>query len=70
MPGTGPVVPPKCNECGKSWEVGGPIWSDPIHDVEWVSGISRGVRESKNSYAALEKIQGLLTAVSEVAALL
>ena len=70
MPGIGPVVPPKCEECGKSWEVGGPIWSNPIHDADWVSLISRGVSKSKDLYPAFAKIQSLLTAVSEVAALL
>eukprot|EP00250_Pteridium_aquilinum_P009520 c18724_g1_i1 orf=63-1832(+) len=65
MPGVGPSILPNCKECGKQWEVGGPIWSNPIHDAELVSLIHKDVTKSKNSFPAFDKVHGLLTAVSE-----
>ncbi|TXG57662.1 hypothetical protein EZV62_015491 [Acer yangbiense] len=35
LPGFGPVVPQVCSDCGKKFNMGGPIWSAPIHDQEW-----------------------------------
>ncbi|GAB4830749.1 hypothetical protein Ancab_004781 [Ancistrocladus abbreviatus] len=35
LPGFGPVVPQECSDCGKKFNMGGPIWSAPIHDQEW-----------------------------------
>lgn len=61
-----PSILPNCKECGKHWVVGGPIWSNPIHDLEWVSLIHTDVTESKNRFPAFDKVHGLLTAVLEV----
>ena len=38
-PGHGPVVPQQCPETGSGWIMGGPFWSQPIHDQAWVKGI-------------------------------
>nr|ABD96899.1 hypothetical protein [Tarenaya spinosa] len=35
LPATGPVVPQDCIHCGKKYNMGGPIWSAPIHNQEW-----------------------------------
>ncbi|KAF5958487.1 hypothetical protein HYC85_005712 [Camellia sinensis] len=35
LPGFGPVVSEECSDCGKKYNMGGPIWSAPIHDQEW-----------------------------------
>ncbi|CAD6207217.1 unnamed protein product [Miscanthus lutarioriparius] len=35
VPAIGPVVPQECSDCGKKFNVGGPIWSAPIHDQDW-----------------------------------
>ncbi|KAE8709312.1 putative tRNA (guanine(26)-N(2))-dimethyltransferase 1 [Hibiscus syriacus] len=39
LPGLAPVVPQECSDCGKKFNMGGPIWSAPIHDQEWVTAI-------------------------------
>lgn len=65
VPGMAPSILPNCKECGKHWVVGGPIWSNPIHDLEWVSLIHTDVTESKNRFPAFDKVHGLLTAVLE-----
>ncbi|KAM0026281.1 putative tRNA (guanine(26)-N(2))-dimethyltransferase [Helianthus debilis subsp. tardiflorus] len=35
--GFGPVVPQECSDCGKKYNMGGPIWPAPIHDLDWVT---------------------------------
>lgn len=65
MPGTAPSILPNCKECGKLWEVGGPIWSNPIHDSEWVPLLHANVTKSKKCYPGFDKVHGLLTTVME-----
>ena len=65
-PAIGPVVPQECSDCGKKFNVGGPIWSAPIHDQDWVVSTLAGVKSMKDRYPAYEKITSVLTTVSEV----
>ena len=44
QPGFGPVVSQECSDCGKKYNMGGPIWSVPIHDQEWVSSILEDIK--------------------------
>ncbi|XP_072980014.1 tRNA (guanine(26)-N(2))-dimethyltransferase 2-like isoform X2 [Typha angustifolia] len=64
-PGLGPAVPQECSDCGKKFNMGGPIWSAPIHDQEWVASILSSVEAMKDRYPAYERISAVLTAVSE-----
>uniref|UniRef100_A0A1D1Z3F1 tRNA (guanine(26)-N(2))-dimethyltransferase n=1 Tax=Anthurium amnicola TaxID=1678845 RepID=A0A1D1Z3F1_9ARAE len=64
-PGFGPVVPQECIDCGKKFNMGGPIWSAPIHDQEWVSSILTSVKAMKKCYPAYDKISSVLTTISE-----
>lgn len=66
LPGFGPAVPQECSDCGKKFNMGGPIWSAPIHDQEWVSSILGGVKCMKDRYPAYDHISAVLTSVSEV----
>ena len=59
-PGFAPPVPQKCPETGASYTMGGPIWSDPIHDPEWIKGIIDHMKQRKDRYKAFDKIHGLL----------
>lgn len=65
MPGSGPTVPPECRHCGKHFNMGGPMWMDPIHDESWVKSILESTRTTKDRYPAFDKVHSLLTAVSE-----
>ena len=38
-PGHGPTVPQQCPETGSGWIMGGPFWSQPLHDQAWVKGV-------------------------------
>ncbi|CAN1780851.1 Probable tRNA (guanine(26)-N(2))-dimethyltransferase 1 [Linum perenne] len=66
LPGFGPVVPQECTHCRKKFNMGGPIWSAPIHDLEWVTSILDDVKSMKERYPAYGCISVVLTAVSEV----
>lgn len=46
--------------------MGGPIWSAPIHDQEWVASIIEDVNRMKSSYPAYEHISAILNTISEV----
>jgi tRNA (guanine26-N2/guanine27-N2)-dimethyltransferase len=45
--------------------MGGPIWSAPIHDQEWVASIIEDVNRMKSSYPAYEHISAILNTISE-----
>lgn len=64
-PGFGPVVPQVCSDCGKKYNMGGPIWSAPIHDQEWVTSILADVNSAQDNYPAYDKISAVLTTISE-----
>ncbi|CAL1356622.1 unnamed protein product [Linum trigynum] len=65
MPGFGPAVPQECTDCGKKFNMGGPIWSAPIHDTEWVASMLEDVKSIKARYPAYERISAVLTTISE-----
>ncbi|PON82089.1 tRNA methyltransferase, Trm [Trema orientale] len=65
LPGFGPVVPQECSDCGKKFNMGGPIWSAPIHDQEWVASILADVKSVRDRYPAYDRISAVLTTISE-----
>ncbi|CAN1124937.1 Probable tRNA (guanine(26)-N(2))-dimethyltransferase 1 [Linum perenne] len=65
LPGFGPAVPQDCSDCGKKFNMGGPIWSAPIHDTEWVTSILEDVKSIKDRYPAFDRISAVLTTISE-----
>ncbi|KAG5614873.1 hypothetical protein H5410_014697 [Solanum commersonii] len=64
-PGFGPAISQDCSDCGKNFNMSGPIWSAPIHDQEWVAAILADVKSMKEQYPAYDRICAMLTAVSE-----
>ncbi|KAJ4833107.1 hypothetical protein Tsubulata_001094 [Turnera subulata] len=60
LPGFGPAVPQECTDCGKKFNMGGPIWSAPIHDQEWVTSILEDVKSMKDRYPAYDRISAEL----------
>ncbi|XP_059639753.1 tRNA (guanine(26)-N(2))-dimethyltransferase 1 isoform X2 [Cornus florida] len=65
LPGYGPVVPQECRDCGKKYNMGGPIWSAAIHDQEWVTSMLADVKSMEDRYPAYDRISAVLTTVSE-----
>lgn len=46
--------------------MGGPIWSAPIHDQEWVTSLLADVQSMADRYPAYDRISAVLTTISEV----
>ncbi|XP_071735108.1 tRNA (guanine(26)-N(2))-dimethyltransferase 2-like [Rutidosis leptorrhynchoides] len=65
LPGFGPAVSQECSDCGKKYNMGGPIWSAPIHDQDWVTSILADVKSMKERYPAFNRISAVLTTISE-----
>jgi tRNA (guanine26-N2/guanine27-N2)-dimethyltransferase len=65
--GSGPPVPPKCVHCDRPHQIGGPIYSDPIHDPAFVAGLLKDVEatEADNKYGTFKRMQGFLSVISE-----
>ncbi|ONL96535.1 putative tRNA (guanine(26)-N(2))-dimethyltransferase 2 [Zea mays] len=59
------TVQKECSDCGKKFNVGGPIWSAPIHDQDWVLSTLTGVKSMKDRYPAYDKITSVLNTMSE-----
>lgn len=62
---TGPFVDSKCENCGFKFHMGGPIWSDPIHDSTFVQQLLEFVEEKATHLNTFKRIFGLLNVVKE-----
>ncbi|KAL7135633.1 hypothetical protein ABFS83_11G111100 [Erythranthe nasuta] len=65
LPGFGPAVAEDCSDCGNKYNMGGPIWSAPIHDMDWVTSILEDVKSMQSCYPAFNRISAVLTTISE-----
>lgn len=39
-------VPTKCNVCDSNLQLGGPIWSEPIHNIQFVTRLLNSIEHS------------------------
>ncbi|XP_017012123.2 tRNA (guanine(26)-N(2))-dimethyltransferase [Drosophila takahashii] len=63
---TGPVVNSQCEHCGHRHHLGGPIWSAPIHNPEFVEDLLKAVQETPlQSLGTQRRIVGVLSMVQE-----
>lgn len=60
-------VPPEfCGETGAPFKLGGPIWTNPLHDRDWVIAAIDRLESNVDKYISTkERIHGVLTAISE-----
>ena len=66
LPGIGPAVPKLCEHCGSRQKMGGPFWTEPIHDKAWVKDILRTMEQGgKKEFAIFDKCRGLMTLIDE-----
>ncbi|XP_033116946.1 tRNA (guanine(26)-N(2))-dimethyltransferase-like [Anneissia japonica] len=65
-PATGPPCGQTCADCGSNFQVGGPMWRDPIHDVDFVQELL-GTLEMvpTEKYKRFKKMKGTLTVITE-----
>lgn len=62
---TGPFVGSQCDFCGFKYHLAGPIWSNPIHDEDFVKRLVAQVDLEGLSFNTYKRIYGLLRVVQE-----
>ncbi|KAH8308419.1 hypothetical protein KR059_012513, partial [Drosophila kikkawai] len=63
---TGPAVNSQCEHCGHRHHLGGPIWSAPLHNPEFVQDLLKAVQEPPlESLGTQRRIVGVLSMVQE-----
>ncbi len=65
QPGGGPTVGVACEHCGGRHVMGGPIWSDAIHDAAAVRELRAMLEAERASFPGYDKVHALLVAVDE-----
>ena len=62
----GPPVERLCEHCGNVHHMGGPLWSGPMHDPEFVRALLHSLHEGDGrELASSKRLIGMLTAVQE-----
>nr|CAD7574525.1 unnamed protein product [Timema californicum] len=59
----GPPVDALCQHCGHKHRIGGPIWSGPLHDTDFVVRLSTHIHTS--TFGTLRRMEGVLAVISE-----
>ena len=65
LPGIGPCVPQHCQECGFRFHIGGPLWTAPMYDKDFVQRVIANITANKEAYGTADRIIGMLTMASE-----
>ncbi|XP_055975390.1 tRNA (guanine(26)-N(2))-dimethyltransferase isoform X1 [Sorex fumeus] len=61
----GPPVGPECEHCGQRHQLGGPLWAEPIHDLDFVGRVLDAVSTNPGRFHTSERIRGVLSVVTE-----
>ncbi|XP_021566340.1 tRNA (guanine(26)-N(2))-dimethyltransferase isoform X2 [Carlito syrichta] len=61
----GPPVAPECEHCGQRHQLGGPMWAEPIHDLDFVGRILEAVSANPSRFHTSERIRGVLSVITE-----
>ncbi|XP_021026344.1 tRNA (guanine(26)-N(2))-dimethyltransferase isoform X2 [Mus caroli] len=61
----GPPVTPECEHCGQRHQLGGPMWAEPIHDLDFVGRVLDAVTANPGRFHTSTRIQGVLSVVTE-----
>ena len=57
-PGTGPPVNQQCPQCGGKFQLGGPVWTEPIHNNLFVQQVLSQVKQNVDCYKTSERLTG------------
>nr|XP_045235652.1 tRNA (guanine(26)-N(2))-dimethyltransferase isoform X2 [Macaca fascicularis] len=61
----GPPVTPECEHCGQRHQLGGPVWAEPIHDLDFVGRVLEAVSANPGRFHTSERIRGVLSVITE-----
>ncbi|XP_067006234.1 tRNA (guanine(26)-N(2))-dimethyltransferase isoform X2 [Anabrus simplex] len=59
----GPPVGTLCENCGQKFQMGGPIWSGPLHDPAFVSRLQQ--LAATGNFGTSRRMQGMLAVIQE-----
>lgn len=62
---TGPPVGPNCEHCGQKFQLGGPMWAEPLHDSAFVQKVLGAVSGNPTRFGTSKRIEGILSMVTE-----
>lgn len=48
------------------WQLGGPVWAEPIHDLDFVGRVLDAVSANPSRFHTSERIRGVLSVITEV----
>ncbi|EPY88002.1 tRNA (guanine(26)-N(2))-dimethyltransferase isoform 6 [Camelus ferus] len=61
----GPPVAPECEHCGQRHQLGGPLWAEPLHDLDFVGHVLEAVSANPSRFHTAERIRGVLSVITE-----
>ncbi|KAM6218757.1 tRNA (guanine(26)-N(2))-dimethyltransferase [Rhynchocyon petersi] len=61
----GPPVAPECQHCGQRHQLGGPMWAEPLHDLDFVGRVLEAVSANPGRFHTSERIRGVLSVITE-----
>ncbi|KAK3765031.1 hypothetical protein RRG08_023550 [Elysia crispata] len=65
IPGNGAPVASECEHCGHHYRCGGPIWTDPLHDHEFIKSVIARVEDFPSPLKTKDRICGMLNVALE-----
>lgn len=65
VPGTGPPVGAHCEHCSHKHQIGGPMWSAPIHDSSFLDVMLSRLQSGSTLYKTSERMVGMLSVAKE-----
>ncbi|GAB6032633.1 tRNA methyltransferase 1 [Chamberlinius hualienensis] len=64
-PATGPTLESTCQHCGSKHKIGGPIWTDELHDTKFVEKVLKSIEDKPDDFKTAKKMQGMLSIILE-----
>ncbi|XP_066472936.1 tRNA (guanine(26)-N(2))-dimethyltransferase isoform X2 [Tiliqua scincoides] len=61
----GPPVGPSCEHCQQRHQLGGPMWAESLHDVDFVQRVLSAVGSNPSRFQTSQRIQGILSMAIE-----
>lgn len=66
VPAQGPIVESKfCVDCGSPFHLGGPIWTQPLHDIGFVRKVIDHIIQNQSHYSSRDRMLGMLRVVEK-----
>ncbi|XP_077980664.1 tRNA (guanine(26)-N(2))-dimethyltransferase-like [Glandiceps talaboti] len=64
-PATGPPMGQSCEHCNSRFQIGGPMWAEPLHNSDFVTRLLKTVGKNTHRFQTSDRIIGMLNVVSE-----